>query len=58
MPSFGEMALDSRRELPLRLRQHFGYLTEREAELAQPDDPIQPGNVVGVIKPVPSCHRG
>jgi hypothetical protein len=46
------------RELPLGLRQNFGDLTEREAELAQPDDPIQPGKVVGVIEPVPSCHPG
>jgi hypothetical protein len=48
------MAFDGGRELPFRFRQHLGYLTEREAELPQPDDPVQPGNIVGVVQPVPS----
>jgi hypothetical protein len=42
------MAVYGRPELPLGLREYVGYLTEREAELTQPDDPVQPGDVVGV----------
>jgi hypothetical protein len=48
------MAFDGGRELPFRFRQHVGYLTEREAELAQPDNPVEPGDVLGVVEPVPS----
>src|SRR6185312_6610469 len=54
VPGFGEVAVYGRRELPLRLREHVGHLTEWEAELTQPDDPVQPGDVVGVVEPVPS----
>src|SRR6266568_3015919 len=48
------MAFNGGHELPLRFRQYLGYLTERESKLTQPDDPVQPGHVVGVIEPVTS----
>src|SRR5262249_35140139 len=55
-PGVGEVPVDRGRKLPLRFREYFGDLAEREAELAQPDDPVQPGNVVSVVEPVPPGH--
>ena len=48
------MTLDGWRKLPLGLGQYRVYLVEREAELAQPDYPVEPGDVSGVVQAVAS----
>jgi hypothetical protein len=54
VPGLGQVALDGWRELPLGFGQDRFYLTEREAELAQPDDPVEPGDVGTVVQAVPA----
>jgi hypothetical protein len=51
-----QVAVNSGRQLPLRVFEHGRNQFQREAQAAQQADPVEPSYVAGVVEPV-ACGR-